>query len=347
MLLLKFFTLLLPIGVFVFTSQQALAVWFGTEDWGDGPKTQYPSQVKEIGQRESELLNLATRVQLGAHFRYLELTQMVKQDKSPIDRYIHEVVDTILAQTHPNLQIPLRRFFYHEEGSEFPADFFKHSNGNYYFRVIPQAGGQFTVSFDPEVKKTQLIYKLYRLMAVLELSHWSQAIGFKFEGDYRNQFPVVDLLNKIASALLVQELLSKMGTHQILAEINSSDISSGFKDLLRRDFLTPNYLQNQYMNWIMMYDGVNADKLVEWVHKIFEIRNKKSAAITSPQGLKGPLYQRIEHDLVNRAQDVNPFLLAHQARKVGDTVSLKYLSHLTVVTGQTKCAVTFSPQLSQ
>jgi len=326
----------------------AYAVRFHTEDWGDGPKTQYPSQVKDIGHREAEVFALAEKFQLGARFPYLHLINLIKKDKHPFERFINEVVDGILAQTHPDLQVSLRRFYYYGERIEFNSESIKKVNGVMFFQAIPQQGGQFIVTFDPEVQKVPLIFKLYKMKAILELSHWGSAIGERFDGDYRNKFPVVDFLSKVSGAILVQDILSKFGYRAIQAEILMSDIPDRYKDSFRQDFLNESYVRAQISNWIFLFEGLGKDKMSDWINRIILMRDQKSASIKSLEVLQRPLVEKIQKDLLARKAERSSFLLAQQARQAGDSLSFSLIGQMmTISGGGPQCSVMFNPKSSR
>lgn len=306
----------------------------------------YPSTIKPITHRETEILQWAEKLHFNATFPYLHLTDLIIHSPNPIERYINESVDIILSQTSASLQIPLRRFFYYNEQAQFDPDFMKTSQGLYFFKAQPLANGHFLVVIDAEITKLPILLKLFKMMAIIELRGWSLALGETFNGDIKNLFPVIDLLNKINVALQIKNLLGIMNYSYLVQELNHSQIPTNYKTLLFWNLLTKNYLNAQVTVWHTIYPELQFTQINKWINNITIINERRAETIKSLETFLTPLYLKIQEDVALKSQTQSPFIIAQQAKKAGDTLSKRVAAKRVLqLTTSNQCSDLFSSEL--
>lgn len=310
------------------TTPNIWAVRFQTENYGDGPKVQYPAQ-KGLDARESEIFDFAKRSHLAAVFAYAHLTSDVTSAKNPASAFIDLSVDLILANSPKQIQAPLRRMYYYNENLKYSDVLSRDSLGQSYHKVLPLGPDRFEVFIESELTKTETLLKLYKLMAVIELSHWAIAFEKISPSETRLIYPVVDIVSKISSALYVIDLANKMGLDFIIQELQSSNMRPYIKSALERDFIRPDYMRFHAVEWSFQYEGTSIELLSRLTNELHALRLRKSQDI---KGLSAPtqaLQEQVRLDLIERTHNHDLFTLAREAKSQGDRMTLGLLSQLT------------------
>ncbi|MDZ4081955.1 MAG: hypothetical protein U1E10_03385, partial [Bdellovibrionales bacterium] len=313
---------------------------FQSEEEGGFRRTLYPEAVKNVVQRTDELKALAAQSHLGALFPYLELTDLVKGRQAqsglpataPFLNFLNQAAELIVAQSPPELQLPLRRMYFAGESIEVSDSVWRNSNGSRHVRGDLLSGNAISVEIVSGLENSPGLQKLHRLIAMIEIGQAHTAREMNRGADYRLYFPVLDMLNKIVTSLFVDETLKKMGTEVIRQELAKVEGPETVKASLDFDFLGRGYMHSKSMSWAIENPELRGPQLVEWVRDLRVMRDQKAKSIKGLSSYNEKVEALVRQDLLNQSRD-KYFQLAREARSSGDEKSFRILSELMVRRG--------------
>lgn len=337
---------LLFLGIFVHLEFSWGVRFQNQTDWGSERMVAYPAQVKPLAERGPELLDLVKHSYLGSVFPYLHLTDLIQSNNHPFERYLYEVVDAMLS--HPGAKfsdrVALRNLFYYNEKVEWDATVFHQSKGRDFYRVLPLSDSGFRVLLDPELKKVPALLQLIKIKAILDMINWDLMLKGRGanRGDYRNLYPVVDLINRVSATLLVHDILKHMGSEILRADLNRASISESHRSLWIQSFFgRQGYIQDQFTMWFLLVGDVPKSQLVDWVETITYLRNENSKNLKDWKQSRLQFHQEVHDTILQTVDRSLAFEYATKARRVGDKVVLAALRSKVVRVSPLQCSKVF------
>jgi hypothetical protein len=328
------------------TPINSFGIRFNMEDDGFGrQRTVYPEAVKNVSKRSEEVKDLIKASPLAANFPYLHLTDRVKKEGG-LERYLSLTAEIVISQAEARLQLPLRKFYFEGTGSFEQEDIFRSSGGRRLYRAILKSQ-----TSEPEIhfqvisgiKSDSLVMRLLKLMAVSDISH--QAVARRIFPHYEARlfYPVEDMVSKIVGALLIEEVLARMGHDMIIDEISKLDLNAALRATLLETF-GRSHLRSQSLIWYTENPEVRAEQLDEWISLARQQRSSKSAAILGLSSIDRDMDTLVNSEISAELakHPGHQFLLARVARDRGDSRKLHLLkSHFLVIQNDKSCEVSF------
>lgn len=318
----------------------SMAIRFQSEEGGGYRRTLYPEAVKNVVQRTDELKVLASQSHLGALFPYLELTDFVKGRQaqwgaavgSPFLNFLNQSADLIVAQSPQGLQLSLRKMYFAGESVRVTDDVWRQSNGGRHVRGLLLSGNEISVEIVAGLENSPGLQKLHRLIAMIEIGQAYTAREVNQGSDYRLYFPVLDMLNKIVTALFVDEVIKKMGNETIRQELAKAEMAETVKASLENDFLGRGYMHSKSISWTMENTELRGPQLVEWVRDLRALRDQRARLIKGLSSYHEKVEVLVRLDLVSQPRD-RYFQLARAARNSGDDKTFRIASELMTSQG--------------
>ena len=322
------------------SASQSVAIRFQSEDDGGSRRTIYPEAVKNVVHRSDELMSLAGQSHLAALFPYLELTDLVKGRKaaagsvgaSPFLNFLNQAAELIVAQSPIDLQLQLRKMYFAGESIQVTDEVWRSSNGGRHVRGALLYGNNISVEIVAGLENSPGLQKLHRLIAMIEIGQAYAARDVNRGAEFRLYFPVLDMLNKIVSALFVDEVLKKMGTETLRQELAKVEAVETVKASLEFDFLGRGYMYSKSMSWSMENPELRGSKLVEWVRELRALRDQRARLIKGVSSYNEKVEALVRQDLLAQTSD-RYFQIARTARSNGDEKTFRIASELMVSRG--------------
>jgi hypothetical protein len=341
-------TILTALAISLFVAP-SYGIRFNMEDDGSGrQRTVYPEAVRNVAKRSEEVQALIKASPLAGNFPYLHLTDLVKREDS-LKAYLSVTAEVLISQAEPDLQLPLRKMYFEGIGVVESSDVWVALGGRRLFRAtLAHAGSPFPVRLEviPGIEQSSHVMRLIKLMAIAEVIHNEFAKRYFATKELRLIFPVVDMVSKIASALLIEETLDRMGVERLQSEIARFEINSAMRATLFETF-SRSHLQTQAKSWLLENFEIRSQQLKDWVELARQQRGLRNKSITGLSSIDSQMDRLVNLEL-SAEMERDPgrqFLMARMAKEQGDERKLNLIkSQFRIISAGGRCDLAFVPQ---
>ncbi len=327
----------------------AYAVRFPMEEDGNGVRrTVYPEAVKNVVHRSPEVMQFISVAPLAANFPYLHLTDFVKQG-SGLGNYLATTAETLIAQAPEELRLPLRQMYFEGRGVAETSEIWRVEAGRRFQRAsYSTSDGETSVRVEiiEGLKESPLIRQTILLTSIVEIVQQAAAASHFQARESRLYFPVLDMVTKITTALLLEETLGRMGNRALLEEASKYEGNPALRSTLMEKFAGAQ-MSVHSMDWVMENRELRSDLLIEWVNAARakrDIQNKAIKGLSQIDAVMDPLV-RLELATELEKAPGRQFELTRRAREQGDRRKARLLmGQIVVVGGAGQCDLAFRPQ---
>lgn len=322
---------------------------FNMEDDGSGrQRTVYPEAVRNVAKRSEEVQALMKAAPLAGNFPYLHLTDLVKREDG-LRTYLSVTAEVLISQAATDLQLPLRRMYFEGLGIVESSDVWNASGGRRLYRAtLTDIRSPLPIRLEviPGIQTDSNVLRLIKIMAIAEVTHQEFARRHFATDELRLIFPVVDMVSKIASALLIEETFERMGVERLQSEIARFDMNAAMRATLAETF-SRSHLQSQAMNWLVENYEIRSEQLKDWVQLARQQRDLRNRSITGLSSIDTQMDRLVSVELSAELErdPGRQFQIARLAKEQGDQRKLKLLkSQFRVISSGNRCELAFLPQ---